>query len=69
MNQPALTYEQLEQNCIAGRFMEEWADPRALQALPATFARYDGNSLRGPCASRFTFYVVNLPRTLIEEPP
>lgn len=28
-----------------GRYLEEWADPRALAALPATFARYDRDDL------------------------
>jgi aminoglycoside 6-adenylyltransferase len=26
---------------LRGRFLEEWADPRAVPALPGTFARYD----------------------------
>ena len=28
-----------------GRFLEEWADPRALEALPSTFAAYDADDL------------------------
>jgi aminoglycoside 6-adenylyltransferase len=28
-----------------GRFLEEWADPRALEALPNTFAAYDTDDL------------------------
>jgi aminoglycoside 6-adenylyltransferase len=28
-----------------GRFLEEWADPRALEALPETFAAYDADDL------------------------
>jgi aminoglycoside 6-adenylyltransferase len=26
---------------MRGRFLEEWADPRALEELPETFAHYD----------------------------
>lgn len=29
-----------------GKFLEEWADSRALEALPVTFAGYDSESLR-----------------------
>jgi aminoglycoside 6-adenylyltransferase len=29
-----------------GRFMEEWADPRALEALPGIFPHYDADDLR-----------------------
>jgi len=28
-----------------GRFLEEWADPRVLAALPSTFARYDAEDV------------------------
>lgn len=28
-----------------GRYLDKWADPRALAALPTTFARYDGDDL------------------------
>jgi creatinine amidohydrolase len=45
-----------------GRFMEEWADPRALEALAATFARYDGDSLR-----QALFATLDLCRRLAQE--
>jgi creatinine amidohydrolase len=45
-----------------GRFMEEWADPRALEALPATFARYDDDSLR-----QALFTTLDLCRWLAQE--
>lgn len=45
-----------------GRFLTEWADPRALEALPATFARYDGDSLR-----KGLFATLDLCRRLAQE--
>ena len=45
-----------------GRFMSEWADPRALELLPATFARYDGASAR-----QALFATLDLCRWLAQE--
>jgi hypothetical protein len=30
---------------MRGRFLEEWADPRAVAALPSTFAHYDAGDI------------------------
>jgi hypothetical protein len=30
---------------LRGRFVEEWADPRAVAALPATFTHYEANDI------------------------
>lgn len=30
---------------LRGRFLEEWADPRAVRQLPATFAHYDADDI------------------------
>ncbi|MBL8096252.1 MAG: hypothetical protein JNL73_18895, partial [Anaerolineales bacterium] len=32
---------------LRGRFLEEWADPRAVAALPRIFGRYDPADLAG----------------------
>ena len=45
-----------------GRFMKEWADPHALEALPATFAGYDDDSLR-----QALFATLDLCRRLAQE--
>ncbi len=33
------------QNRLRGRFLEEWADPRAVAELPRAFAHYDSDDV------------------------
>ena len=41
---------------LRGRFLEEWADPRAVQVLPYTFAHYDADDIAHALIATMTLY-------------
>ena len=41
---------------LRGRFLEEWADPRAVAALPNTFAHYDAGDIAHALTATMTLY-------------
>lgn len=41
---------------LRGRFLEEWADPRAVAALPHTFARYDADDIAHALVATMELY-------------
>lgn len=41
---------------LRGRFVEEWADPRAVQALPAIFAHYEADDIAHALIATMTLY-------------
>jgi aminoglycoside 6-adenylyltransferase len=41
---------------LRGRFLEEWADPRALAQLPNTFAHYDRNDIARALLATMNFF-------------
>jgi aminoglycoside 6-adenylyltransferase len=41
---------------LRGRFLEEWADPRAVQALPYTYAHYDADDIAHALIATMALY-------------
>jgi aminoglycoside 6-adenylyltransferase len=51
-----LVYEPNSDTWYEGRFVEAWADPDALAALPKSFAAYNQDDLRRALLATITLY-------------